>query len=67
MVSSVTTGGEVKVILAFDPDDDSSDINEVEVDGFYAEDAPIYNLAGQRVNTLENGIYIVGGKKILIK
>ena len=67
VVSSVTTGGEVKVILAFDPDDDSSDINEVALDGFYVEDAPIYNLAGQRVNTLEKGIYIVGGKKILIK
>ena len=57
----------VKVVLAFNPHDDSSDINEVVADGLFAEDAPIYNVAGQRVNTFGKGIYIVGGKKILVK
>lgn len=31
--------------------------------------APVYNLAGQRIESLQNkkGIYIVGGKKVLVK
>jgi len=59
--------GNVKVVLAFDPNDESMDINSLVADGLFAEDAPIYNLAGQRVNTFDKGIYIVGGKKILVK
>ena len=57
----------VKVVLAFDPNDESLDINSLVADGIFAEDAPIYNVAGQRVNTFDKGIYIVGGKKILVK
>ena len=57
----------VKVVLAFDPNDESMDINSLVADGIFAEDAPIYNVAGQRVNTFDKGIYIVGGKKILVK
>ena len=64
----IETANDVKVVLAFDPDDDQAvAIENVEVDGLFAEDAPIYNVAGQRVNTLEKGIYIVAGKKILVK
>jgi hypothetical protein len=59
--------GNVKVVLAFDPNDESLDINSLVADGIFAEDAPIYNVAGQRVNTFDKGIYIVGGKKILVK
>lgn len=57
----------VKIVLAFDSNDESLDINEVVADGLFAEDEPIYNVAGQRVNTFGKGIYIVGGKKILVK
>ena len=64
----IAPAGNVKVVVAFDPDDDQAvAIENVEVDGLFAEDAPIYNVAGQRVNTLEKGIYIVAGKKILVK
>ncbi|GEM_PF-6463001 len=59
--------GGVKVVLAFDGDDESLDINSLVADGLFAEDEPIYNVAGQRVNTFDKGIYIVGGKKILVK
>lgn len=59
--------GNVKVVLAFDGDDSSLDINSLVSDGLFAEDEPIYNLAGQRVNTFDKGVYIVGGKKILVK
>lgn len=64
----VSSANNVKVVLAYNPDDDQAvAIENVEVDGLFAEDAPIYNVAGQRVNTLEKGIYIVAGKKILVK
>lgn len=62
-----TPASGVKIVLAFDSNDESLDINEVVADGLFAEDEPIYNLAGQRVNTFDKGVYIVGGKKILVK
>ena len=31
------------------------------------EGAAIYNLAGQRVNKMQKGVNIVGGRKVLIK
>lgn len=65
--SAYFESGNVKVVLAFDSNDDSMDINSLVADGLFAEDAPIYNLAGQRVNTFGKGIYIVGGKKIMVK
>ena len=39
------------------------------IDGLQAEgaNATIYNLAGQRVNKAQKGIYIVNGKKVLVK
>lgn len=63
----VTTAGNVKVILADYGNDEAVGIDSVAVDGLFLEDAPIYNVAGQRVNSLDKGIYIVGGKKILVK
>ena len=38
-----------------------------EVNGETAKDAVIYNLAGQRVNKAQKGIYIQNGKKVLVK
>ena len=57
----------VKVVLAYEGDDEALGIDNVADDGTFVEDAPIYNVAGQRVNSLDKGIYIVGGKKILVK
>ena len=62
-----SVSGNVKVVLALNVDDESLDINSLVADGIFAEDEPIYNVAGQRVNTFDKGIYIVGGKKILVK
>ena len=31
------------------------------------EDAPIYNLAGQRLRTFQRGLNIRNGKKVLVK
>ena len=38
-----------------------------EINGETAKDAVIYNLAGQRVNKAQKGIYIQNGKKVLVK
>jgi hypothetical protein len=63
----VTEANDVKVLLAYEGDDEALGIDNVADDGTFVEDAPIYNVAGQRVNSLNKGIYIVGGKKILVK
>ena len=42
--------------------DDATGINSVD---FAGENAPVYNLAGQRIQKIQKGINIVGGKKIL--
>ena len=42
-------------------------IGAVESPMFNTEDLKIYNLNGQRVNTLQRGIYIINGKKVLVK
>ena len=63
----VTEANDVKVLLAYEGDDEALGIDNVADDGTFVEDAPIYNVAGQRVNSLDKGIYIVGGKKILVK
>ena len=38
-----------------------------EINGIEAEQGVIYNIAGQRVNKAQKGIYIVNGKKVLVK
>lgn len=43
-------------------EDDATGINNVE---FAGENAPIYNVAGQRIGKMQKGINIVGGKKVL--
>ena len=43
-----------------------SDLKE-KADGQGSAKDGIYNLAGQRVSKPANGLYIVGGKKVLVK
>ena len=43
-------------------EDDATGINNVE---FAGENAPSYNVAGQRIGKMQKGINIVGGKKVL--
>jgi len=45
------------------PIDDA--INDIQITN--AKSTAIYNLAGQRINTLQKGLNIVGGKKVLVK
>lgn len=59
----ISSGQEVKAFYSFE-DDDETAIDNVNVNG-NANDATIYNLAGQRVSKMQKGINIVNGKKIL--
>lgn len=51
-------------ILTFD-DDEATGI--VEISAAKPDATTIYNLSGQRVNHTQKGIYIVNGKKVLVK
>jgi len=64
---SVYTGSEVKGIrLGFDGTETPTGINGL-TPALSKGEGVIYNLNGQRVNSLQRGINIVGGKKILVK
>ena len=43
-------------------DEDATGINSID---FAGENAPGYNVAGQRLNKMQKGVNIVGNKKIL--
>lgn len=64
---SVYTGSEVKGIrLGFDGTETPTGINGL-TPALSKGEGVIYNLNGQRVNSLQKGINIVGGKKVLVK
>ena len=58
--------GDYRDICGFDPDN-----NPTGLDGIQSSESkvqsPIYNLAGQRLQKMQRGINIVGGKKIIVK
>ena len=58
---TVPAGMSVK---AFFLDDDATGINGVEM---INTDEVIYNMAGQRVSKATRGVYIINGKKVLVK
>ncbi len=61
---TVETTSPVKALF-FDFEGGADAIKNVETDNM--KDATIFNLAGQRVNKAQKGIYIVNGKKVLVK
>ena len=61
--SNVASGvNEIRMIFE---DDDATSIEDL--NAAPNANGPIYNLAGQRLNKMQKGINIVGGKKVLIK
>lgn len=42
-------------------------ISEINADAAAEEQGAIFNLAGQRVNKAQKGIYVINGKKVLVK
>ncbi|MBQ9175972.1 MAG: hypothetical protein IJ139_03795, partial [Bacteroidaceae bacterium] len=64
---SVYTGSEVKGIrLGFDGTEEATAITEL-TEKTETTEGVIYNLQGQRMNSLQRGINIVNGKKVLVK
>ena len=60
----IDQSSEVKALTFFVDD------TETAIEGINADvnnDAEIFNLAGQRVNKAQRGIYIINGKKVLVK
>ena len=55
----------IKEFFSFDFGGLVTEINNVNTD--FDANAEIYNLAGQRVQKVQKGFYIVGGKKVLVK
>lgn len=47
--------------------DDATGINEIGQQTTDNRQQPIYNLSGQRLNKMQKGINIIGGKKVLVK
>ena len=67
LVPAVNNGqgnGVAGFILTFD-DDEATGI--VEISAATSDATTIYNLSGQRVNHTQKGVYIVNGKKVLVK
>jgi hypothetical protein len=63
---SLQTAGTGARALSISFDDEATGINTVESNTSIENDA-IYNLRGQRVSQPTKGLYIVGGKKVMVK
>lgn len=64
-IFNIPTGAEAKALVV-DFGEGTTGILNVDAEGNIYE-GQIYNLAGQRVNMTQKGLYIVNGKKVLIK
>ena len=62
----INTGAQVKGYV-FDFEDDATNIRSMEDGRSMMEDGIIYNVAGQRLNKMQKGLNIVGGRKIVGK
>ena len=60
-IDAKETGSEVKMFI------DGLETSISEIMGEKAENGAIYNLAGQRVQKAQKGIYVINGKKVLVK
>ena len=65
-LQATDTAEGVKFFGGNEPDDTPTAITNVELDAA-AREGKVYNLAGQRVLRPSKGIYIIGGKKLMIK
>ncbi|MBQ9671707.1 MAG: hypothetical protein IJV34_02490 [Prevotella sp.] len=58
-------GGEARQFMPLFGDSETTAIMSVNTEGITAND--YYNLQGQRISNPKNGLYIVGGKKVVVK
>lgn len=60
-IKAKTSGAGVKMFV------DGIETGIDEINGTAVENGAIYNLAGQRVNKAQKGVFIVNGKKVIVK
>ena len=66
LLPASAVSAEVKA-FTFVFEDNETGLTEVQDSRFKVQGSEIFNLAGQRVSKAQKGIYIVNGKKVLIK
>ena len=66
-VNTSATQGNAKSFFLFNEADITDAIDNVQSAEFKTQSTEIYNLNGQRVNTPQRGIYIVNGRKVVVK
>lgn len=63
-----TEGDGVKLMNLYGTDEDTpTGITVINAGQLFGKDAVIYNLSGQRVSRVVKGLYIVNGKKVMVK
>ena len=66
--SSLAPGSDAPMMMVFGDDNMTTGVSEkVTVNSEKFAAAPVYNLNGQRVSQPTKGLYIVGGKKVVVK
>lgn len=64
--AAVSSGSAPQFVMGFD-DGETTDIRVLNVTPESLNNGAIYNLSGQRLNSLQKGINIVNGKKVVVK
>ena len=65
--ADAASGVKTMGIFGVDEDDTPTGINGITADELTGKESVIYNLSGQRVSKAVKGLYIVNGKKVLVK
>ena len=66
IIPSLASASASEIILNFG-DEETTSIQTINFNGKNQDDAPVYNLNGQRVAQPTKGLYIVNGKKVIVK
>ena len=64
--AATTANAAPQLVMGFD-DGETTDIRVLNVTPESRNDGAIYNLSGQRLNSLQKGVNIVNGKKVVVK
>ena len=66
-IKGATSSDNSLKIYGIEVDSNPTGIDDVDVSNESSADAPVYNLNGQRVESVGKGIYIKNGRKVLVK
>ena len=62
-----TSGGEAKEGFDLVDANETTGVESIDNAQFAIDNAPVYNLQGQRVNKAQKGVFIQNGKKVVVK